>query len=331
MRVAQVNDIAYVGSTLTRALRATGIDADLIEPRHPGAGWPYPWKLATFPVRLAALLGSAVRIRAGRYDVVHVHYARLGLLGALSGRPYVIHCHGSDIRGVRPRSVWGLAMRPFLAGAARVYFATPDLAPWVRAFRPDATFLPNPIEVPEFEALARNDLERRDLLIGVRLDATKGVDEIEQVVRAVVARRPETSTTIIAHGSGLGRVRAAAGVGAHVRAPVEHAAMPRLFAGHRLAIGQMRLGAIGNYELEALAARVPIAASFTFPDAYPTPPPVIDRSATATADAIVDLLGDERARDELAEMGRSWVVDYHGAAAIAARLAADYAGFAPGP
>lgn len=329
MRVAQVNDIASVASTLTRALRSAGVETDLIEPSHPGAGWSYPWKLATFPVRLAALLASAVGIRFGRYDVVHVHYARLGVLGALSGRPYVIHCHGSDVRGVRPRSAWGFVMRPFLARAARVYYATPDLAPWVRAFRPDAAFMPNPIEVPDLPA-ARDVADRRDLLIGVRLDPTKGVEVIEQVVRELIARRPRTSTTIIAHGRGVGRIRVAAGADVRIQAPVDHAAMPRLFAAHRMAIGQMRIGAIGNYELEALAAGVPVAASFRFPDAYGVQPPFIDGgSPEATAASVAQLLDDERARVELADLGRGWVVEYHGAAAIAARLAADYAGLDP--
>lgn len=326
MRVAHVNDIAYVGSTLVQALRSIGVEADLIEAPHPGAGWAYPWKVATLPFRLGGLLLSGVELRGGRYDLIHVHYARLGMLGPLSGRPYVIHCHGSDIRGVRPGSAWGHEMRPFLAGAAKVFFATPDLAPWVCAFRPDATFLPNPIVVSEEEAWTDHAGKRRDLLVGVRLDATKGVAKIEQVLRALIRRRPQTSTTIIAQGPGVSFIHAAAGRDAQVCDPVAHAAMPRLFAAHRVAIGQMRVGAIGNYELEALAANVPVAASFRFPDAYPTPPPVLDgNDSQAIAGAIADLLDDERAREARAESGRSWVRQYHCPSAIAARLAADYA------
>lgn len=326
MRVAHVNDIAHVGSTLVQGLRSIGVEADLIESPHPGASWTWPWKLATVPLRVAALLSPGVALRRGRYDVVHVHYARLGFMGPLSGRPYVIHCHGSDIRGVRPGSAWGHEMRTFLAGAAKVYFATPDLAPWVCAFRPDATFLPNPIVVPEDETSIGDVRERRDVLVGVRLDSTKGIARIEQVMRALIRRRPQTSITIIAQGPGVSLIRAAAGDDVHVRAPLAHAAMPRLFAAHRVAIGQMRLGAIGNYELEALAARVPVAASFRFPDAYPTAPPVLDGDdADAVAGAIADILDDERAREALAESGRSWVQLHHSVAAIATRLADDYA------
>ena len=326
MRVAHANDIAFVGSTLVQALRSAGVDADLIETRKPGGGWAYPWKVATFPVRLAALLPAVVDLRAGRYDLVHVHYGRLGLLGRLSGRPYAIHCHGTDVRGVRPTSLWGYGMRPFFRGASKVYFATPDLAPWVTSLRADAVFLPNPIPLPEPSAMSDAGAPRRDVLVGVRLDSSKGVGRIEEVLAALIRRRPGTSVTVVAQGSGVRRISAAAGRHAHVQPVVAHADMPRLFASHRVVVGQMRTGAIGNYELEALAAGVPVVAAFRFPEAYPAPPPVVDgNGAEAIAAAVATLLDDASARHAIGSSGRAWVGTYHDPATIAARLIADYA------
>ena len=102
IRVVHVNDIAFVGSTLVRNLRAEGVDASLIEPLRLGRTIPRPWRLAALPVRAIGLLAAGARVRFGGYDVAHVHFARLGIVGPLGGRPYVLHCHGSDIREVRP-------------------------------------------------------------------------------------------------------------------------------------------------------------------------------------------------------------------------------------
>jgi len=114
VRVVHVNDIASVGSELVDGLRELGVDASLVDPARPGARIRYPLKMAALPFRALALAGTALRLRRRPAELLHVHYARLGFLGALSGRPYVLHCHGTDIRGVTPRSAWGAATAPWL-------------------------------------------------------------------------------------------------------------------------------------------------------------------------------------------------------------------------
>lgn len=324
MRVAHVNDVASVGSTLVTSLIEAGVDARLVHPPEPGASWSHPAKLLTYPLRLAALLAWTARLRGQGDDLVHIHYARSGVVGLAVGKPFIVHCHGSDIRGVRPGTAWGRELARPLREASRVYYATPDLEPWVRAFRRDAEFLPNPI-VPATWAIEPEGT-RRDVLVGVRLTEGKGAQRIEQVVRALVRRRPETSITVVAQGPGAAAITASAGDRVQVIDPVPHEGMPRLFAAHRIAIGQMRLGAIGNYELEALAAGLPVVASFTFESAYPSTPPVIGTDdPDAAADVVAALLDDEDRRRGLGASGRSWVAANHGDAAVAARLASAYA------
>jgi glycosyltransferase involved in cell wall biosynthesis len=324
MRVAQVNDIAYVGSTLTDTLRGLGVAVDLVEPWRPGAGIAYPWKLLTMPLRAWGLVAAGLGLRRQRYDLVHVHYARLGILGSLAGRPYLLHCHGSDIRGVTPASAWGREVAPFLHRASAVLYATPDLAPWVTAFRSDATFLPNPIGLPPLEVAGREP--RRDLLVGVRLDPIKGLDVIESAVAELARRRPSTTITVVNQGPGVARVVAAAGATARVVEAVPHAAMPALLRAHRVALGQFHVGAIGNYELEAMAAGVPLVAHFAYPDAYGTPPPLLEASSgVPAAEQTMSVLdGSDARRRELAQASRAWIVEWHGAPAVAGRLLALY-------
>jgi hypothetical protein len=74
------------------------------------------------------------------------------------------------------------------------------------------------------------------------------------------------------------------------------AELPELLRGHRLALGQFLVGAIGNYELEALSAGVPVVMRF-------------DREA---------------ALDDLAARGPAWVDANHAAHTVATRVLDDY-------
>ena len=53
------------------------------------------------------------RIRAGNFELVHIHYAYLGNIGSLGGFPYILHCHGTDLRGATP------VTRPIIRKALR--------------------------------------------------------------------------------------------------------------------------------------------------------------------------------------------------------------------
>jgi glycosyltransferase involved in cell wall biosynthesis len=336
LRIAHVNDIAFVGSTLARAMRELGEDAVVVEPFRLRTNLRYPWKAAALPFRAAGLLGAAATVRRGHFDVVHVHYARLGMVGPLTGRPYAIHVHGTDIRGVRPRSFWGRETAPLLRRAGLVYYATPDLEQWVRPFRDDAILLPNPIETDRFRPLAADDPARptrRDLLVGVRLAPIKGLTTILEVLRMLAAERPATTITIVAQGEGVEAARAVAGPNATIVAPASRDELAELMRGHRLALGQFLVGAMGNYEIEALSTGVPVVMRFDQGSAYTTQPPVANAADAGQAVArICELLDDERALDDLAARGPAWVDGNHAALTVAARVIADYRrfGLAPG-
>jgi glycosyltransferase involved in cell wall biosynthesis len=255
---------------------------------------------------------------------VHIHYGTQSILGPLSGRPFVVHCHGTDIRGVGPHTLRGRLLAPFLAEASLVLYSTPDIGADARALRSDAIFLPNPIDVDRFTPGGIRD---RDLLVALRLDPVKGAETVLIGVERLLRARPSTTVTVVANGPLTPQAREFLGDRAVFVAPVPHEQMPQALGRHRVAVGQVRGGALGQLELEAMASGTPVVAGFRFPDAYDVMPPIEQaRTADDVATAIQGLLDDPERRARLARDGRTWVVAHHAAAIIAARLDALYRG-----
>lgn len=319
MRFAQVNDVASVASELAAGLRARGHEVELLQPRLYGAKLPPLLKLAAAPLRLLDWLRLARRLRAGRFDAVHIHYAYLGLVGVLAGVPYVLHCHGDDVRDLARRPWRGL-IRLALRRAAHLYYSTPDLARWCRGVRPDAEFLPNPVDVELF-APAPLPLDARDVFVVCALSENKGARRILEAVRELSRRRPGLRVTAVAGGELTREFQALPTVVLLLHQPRER--LPALMARHRVLIGQVHEGAIGMVELEGMACGRPVVASFTFADVYGGEAPVVHAATPAEIVAAVERLLDDTAEAErVGAAGRAWVEAHHDARKVAARVEA---------
>jgi glycosyltransferase involved in cell wall biosynthesis len=326
LRIVQVNDVAHVASALARGLRSAGQEARFIELAKYGARWPFPWKLAALPPRLAAMTLLALRLRLEAPDVIHIHYASQAILGLLTGLPYVVHCHGTDVRSTVPQSRWGRAIAPGLLHAAGVLYSTPDLAPWVRGFRPDARFLPSPVDTDMFHPGGEGAMA--EVLISTRLDPVKGPDVIIETVRQIRAIRPATTFTLVDHGSAIAELRAAIGGAARIVPPVPHDRMPELLRGHQVFLGQFGLGTVGQAEFEALACGLPVVANLSDPHAVEVRPPIVSSSnATEAASAVAELLDDPDRRSELSVASRMWTMQQRSLPVVVASLLDRYAEF----
>lgn len=320
--IVHLNDIAFVGSTLVAGLVSAGIDAELIDIPKPGATLEYPWKLVSLPLRGVIVGATAARLRRRRPAIVHAHYATQALPGLLSGAPCFIHCHGSDVRDVRPRSVTGRTLAGLMARAVGVFVATPDLLEPARALRTDARWMPNPIDTGRF---APGQPPSRDVLVGTRLSTVKGVETAIAIVETVLRIRPATTVTVIANGPEVRRMAAAAGANAIVVPPVEHGQMPAMFGMHRVAIGQLALGVLGQFELEAMACGTPVVVRLTGDSVYDERPPAGPATTVAeAAEWVVGLLCDEDERQAIAVGGRAWVQRHHDRDAVVAGLIEEY-------
>jgi glycosyltransferase involved in cell wall biosynthesis len=324
MRFVQVNDIASVASELAVALRRRGHHVDMLYPRLHGATLPPLGKLAVSPLRFLDWVRLAWHIRRGRYDAVHIHYGYLGIVGLIARVPYVLHCHGDDVRDVE-RRIWAPLIRLAIRKARHVYYSTPDLAEPLHRMRPDAEFLPNPIDVEQFRPQPLPD-DAEDVLIACALSENKGVSAILDGVERLSHSRPAARVTAFAGGSHTARAEALPNVLLLVHQP--RAKLPGLMARHRVIVGQVHQGAVGMVELESMACARPVIAWFTYADAYPEPPPFVQASTGEEVAAAAERLLDDPLRAaEIGAAGRAWVCRHHDAAAMAERLEALAASF----
>ena len=136
MKVCMVNDASHVGCDLAKFL-PRDISVDFINGDRSFFGKTFGafWKI----------------FNAEDYDIFHVHYAlQYAYLADKLRRLDVLHVHGSDVRWVVDSKEFGWVVKHALKHANKVLFATPDLEEKVKGYRPDAVYLPTPIDVDRY-------------------------------------------------------------------------------------------------------------------------------------------------------------------------------------
>ncbi len=324
MHILHVNDIANVGATLVDGLAALGHQAELRRLRLVAGQRSTAVKLLAAPLRLQELGAVNHQVRRGRYDIVHIHFAYLGWLGILGRYPYILHCHGSDVRRDLhdPLRRWPILQS--LKRARRVLVSTPDLLDIVQPFRPDAHFLPNPIHTENFQPDPLKESHRARILLISRLDSIKGIDIAFQAIAHLHAAAPDIEVTAIAAGPEYPRYAHVAGV--RFIPPVAYAEMPALLNAHDIIVGQFAFGVLGMSELESLACGKPVICHSAYAEVYPDPPPVFaSRDPAAIAGQILTWVAHPAAMAEIGAQGRAWAIKYHDYLSVSRQLETLYA------
>jgi glycosyltransferase involved in cell wall biosynthesis len=324
MRVIHVNNVANVGSTLVIALQKIGCDARLRELRLYGQKGGAFRKALALPQRSWELLSTNAEIRRGNFDIVHIHYASLGILGIAGRYDFVLHCHGSDVRSRASSGLRRCVTEQGIRRARLVYFSTPDLADELRDVRPDARFLPNPVDTVMFspDSQKAKGSNVRVLIISY-LHAIKNVRTAFDAAALAQRNRVPVEFTAIANGPEAQLYRDFPGV-RFVRA-VPHGDMSRLINAHDIVLGQFRIGSLGMSELEGMACGRPVICRYLSSQAYPMQPPVLHAaSAEEAANHIAALTLDPDRRRALGEECRRWVCNHHDFVRVAERLQEDY-------
>lgn len=318
MRIAEINDIASVATELARGLEQRGHEVDLYRPRLVGGGLPSAVKPVVAPARLVEWGRIARAVRRGGYDIAHIHYAYLGMVGVLGRFPYVLHCHGTDIR--EPAAYTRPLVRRAFRGAAQVLVSTPDLLPIANGLRPGAEFLPNPIDLETFAPAAPAG-QAAGVYLCSALSRIKGAAVLLDACRRLAELRPDIGVTAIAGGELTHAFAELPNVHLLPRQPRE--ALPGIMGRHAVVLGQMKLGILSMAELEAMACARPVVMRFDYHDAYSAPPPVVRAlDGFDLAHEAVRLHDDHAGRERLGAASRDWVARFHALDQVTGRLEA---------
>jgi len=161
-RIVMLHDCAYVAYELAKELNRVGHETELM-------------RMANAFTSKLSFLKTARILNNLDCDLIHVHYLRsAAYVGYVSNKPYVVHCHGSDVRN--GLSFW---QKRALKKAEHVFVATEDLLEKV----PDATWLPTPVG-PQFHNLG---LHRTRKALYLKRDDESLPDELEQNLDVPVA------------------------------------------------------------------------------------------------------------------------------------------------
>ena len=318
MRVLHVNECGSVTRDLVKGLRKVGIEADIYQPTI-GTYRSSRLKRSLLPlIRNWEALKLYLLVKKRHYDVIHIHYASLAYLTIVTGLPYFLHCHGSDLRRDLYRPMLGAITREAVRKAIHVFYVTPDLQRHLDVLRSDAIFLPNPIDLEKFKPLSNIESFKPRILCISKMEPFKGVERIIQIIERIWKIRPEVEVAIF----NFGNVRSLDSfIEKHhqesrlILLPrIPHDQMPQLISSYRVILGQQSpaIGALGLSELEAMACGKPVVCPFNYPDAYPQPPPVVASSTLEDAvNNILRLLDDPNLCISIGREARTWVSEYH--------------------
>ena len=305
-----VHDIAGVAAVQVKLLRGAGHEVDQVALPAFGASWRWPVKAFALPFRFAAYMPAVMRLRRGRYDILHIHFLSQGVVGVLSGRPFVAQAHGSDLHLNLTRSVYRPVTRTVLDKARAVFYVTPNLPAFLKGYEKKLVYLPNPLDVPQSARSAAAPAQVRTVVIFTRLHPVKGVDRIFPAVERL---RELVEVTAIESGPLAAEYLARYGRWVKFIQPVPHSNIWEVLAAFDVVIGQMRQGVLGLMEIEAMAAGRPVIAavdSALYPD---DPPPVVAASGPdEIVAAVLKLRDDPGELARLARLGREWVERNHG-------------------
>ncbi|HEX2645595.1 MAG TPA: glycosyltransferase family 4 protein [Candidatus Dormibacteraeota bacterium] len=299
--------MAGVAKIQAELLRGAGHQVDQIELPMFGAAWPWPVKAVALPVRLAAYLPAVLRLRGGRYDVIHIHWLTQGVAGVLSGRRFFVQAHGSDLHLNLSNPIYRWFTRLVLNRATAIFYVTPNLKDYLRDYEGKIVYLPNPVDVQAIAPDPKPPTRVAKALIFTRLDPVKGVDRIFPAAEALSKL---AEVTALAWGPLAASYAERYGPFVKFVPIVPHEKVGVFLQEFDLVIGQMQQGILSLMEIEALAAGRPLITGINR-ELYPDDSPPVRRATYP--DEIVRAVADlKRDPSKLASEGREWVARNHG-------------------
>ncbi len=300
-----VNDAAFTAHRMIAEATRRGYTWHFM----PKAAPTQEWRGVTGKARKAAIgvtWAARLAVRARQHDIVQIHSAGVLAHSRVSAPRYVLHCHGTDLRTRQYEPGWSRTIRDGLRDAEAVFYPTPELAEHVLPHRPDAIYVPIPVDVQNVAEWAPEPGRPR-VFFASRWSPDKNSATQLAVASELMAAVGDRADVV---GLDWGpQAEQAAALGVRLLPPCDQADYLRLIVGSSVVIGQAA-GILATSELETLAAGAPLVLPVPLPLYADTKPPVHGGTIADAVEATVALLAGDGAHD-LATT-RTWTRDHHG-------------------
>lgn len=318
MKIMHVHDVAFVASTIIQATnKIEDVEALLFDRGK--------FSIKNIFSHVKNIHSFKKFTASVKPDIIHIHYSSTAIYAKLAGLNYVLHVHGSDVRGLyttsNPRlktKIRAAITRKLLEDADLVFFSTPDLYKEIEMIRPDAIFIPNPVN--RMQIFDEEKRSKVNILFFCALSLSKGADIAFRIFDRVKERYGENvDITCISAGRNTELFLNHESV-KYIN-PVNHNQISSLLKDYDIIIGQLKLDVIGVSELEAMMCKKPVVSNFNYSEFYNMKCPLIDTNDEEELnDHLNQLIISKEKRNELAQEQYLWVTENHDSDVIALKL-----------
>jgi glycosyltransferase involved in cell wall biosynthesis len=324
MRILQVHHINQVANIYGTDLLQRGHSVSIFEPDLVGGLAPLPLKFALMPRRVLDMRRIVGKLNQNYFDIAHIHWASYGILGLASQIPFIVHCHGTDVRDPTFRPI----LAPIFRRAAAVMGITPDLVPFIQEIRPDAFFFPGPVSTNRFlpvQTKPSSSSQPWTILLFARLDPVKGPQIATEGIAQFARRHPTARVQLLDWGILRGEYKQRYGNRFEFIPLVHPEEVQHMIHSADVVVGQFSLGILSFCELQAMSCAKPVICSFHYDCAYPTPPPLCRATTAEEIDAQLETLFQHpEVGMALGQRSREWVIENHDDRILTGRLEALY-------
>ncbi len=311
MKVAMINDCAFVGETLLKYLPSN------IEKEH----------IKRSRSLWGKTFGLTYKILRTHADIYHVHYLLQDCYIAtrLGKKPLIGHAHGSDLREELKTRKWGWIIRSNLKKCDKILVAQPTILGSAKEFNETAEYLPIPFDPQVFfpKALEEEKNEKTIFIASSNDFHTKGTDKF---LKALAKLTKPIKVLSLYSGKDLPKAKQLAkelNLNIEFINRVPHHKMNELYWKTDLILGSFSIGQLDTVAIEAMACGRPVVHSI-LKKFFPACPLEELVSSNEVAEIIAKLLTNKVEIEKRIENQLKYVNTVHSAPIVADRLSNIY-------
>lgn len=310
MKVAMVNDAAFVGETIAKYL-----PYEVVYIQRNRSLWSKTVKLAWKELNLNA-------------DLFHIHYLLQDcyLAQKLGKAPLIGHAHGSDLREALKTKRYGWIVKSNLEQCDKILVAQPTILDIAKRYSESAEYIPIPFD-PElfYPKPLPNNTPKQAFIASTHNFRVKGTDKF----LLALAQVPNVEVKSFAYGPDFPlAAQLAADLNLKIRfiSPVNHACMNNLYWESDIVLGSWGIGQLDTVAIEAMACGRPVIHLLK-EGYYPTVPLAHELSSVQeVAQQISNILGNRKLALGQVESQLKYVYRVHDAKIVSKRIEQIYGG-----